>query len=308
MMARAFTGRRSFLKHGVAFLLAGGGTGAWVYAKPVDGSERASPMPRLQDGQTIDVGETALWYNDSGGDGEVVILLHPATGSGLVWEHQIPDLIAAGFRVIVYSRRGHIGSGPIDPDNPGSGTGDLIALVDALQIERFHLVGSAAGAFLVSDAALAVPDRLLSGTIASSFGGFVDPDYRRILGELKPPGFDNLPASFRELGPDYRAANPSGVRRWEALERISKHGPRARQAMLNKLSWQNIEKIRTPVMMLTGGADLYMPPSLLKVASSHFVQCETHVIPKVGHSVYWENASVFNALVIDFISRNSQSG
>src|SRR5687768_8088012 len=36
--------------------------------------------------------DTRLWYWDTGGEGEPVVLLHPATGSGLIWQYQQPAL------------------------------------------------------------------------------------------------------------------------------------------------------------------------------------------------------------------------
>src|SRR4051812_19443924 len=48
-----------------------------------------------------------LGYWDTGGDGAPIVLLHPATGSALIWEYQQPVFAKAGYRVIAYSRRGH---------------------------------------------------------------------------------------------------------------------------------------------------------------------------------------------------------
>src|SRR5689334_21103147 len=56
-----------------------------------------------------------LWYWDSGGEGPALVLLHPATGSGLVWGYQQAAFAAAGYRVIGYSRRGFSGSSAVDP-------------------------------------------------------------------------------------------------------------------------------------------------------------------------------------------------
>src|SRR5579864_7791546 len=60
-----------------------------------------------------------LWFWDTGGSGEPVVLLHPASGSGLIWSYQQQAFARAGYRVISYSRRGYHGSGPADRANPG---------------------------------------------------------------------------------------------------------------------------------------------------------------------------------------------
>src|ERR1700733_1792405 len=53
---------------------------------------------------------TRLAYWDTGGTGEAIVLLHPATGSARIWSYQQPVFIEAGYRVIAYSRRGYGGS------------------------------------------------------------------------------------------------------------------------------------------------------------------------------------------------------
>jgi pimeloyl-ACP methyl ester carboxylesterase len=101
-----------------------------------------------------------LWYWDTGGTGTPIVLLHPATGSGLIWGYQQPVLAKAGYRVIGYSRRGYINSAPFDRNNAGIGSEDLRALVDHLGLGRFHLVASAAGGSIASDFAFSYQPRL----------------------------------------------------------------------------------------------------------------------------------------------------
>lgn len=246
-----------------------------------------------------------LWFWDTGGDGEPIVLLHPGTGSAAVWGYQQPVFAKAGYRVIAYSRRGHTNSDGGAPDNLGTGADDLNSLLDFLKVKRAHLVGSAAGGFIVPDFALAYPDRLLSMTIACSQGGVTEPAYRSAIQRLNPDTFSSMPASFRELGPTYRAGNPSGVEQWEALERSSRSGTqRIRQPSKHRLMWADIEQIRTPALVFTGGADLYMPvPQMLDYAS-HLKNVETAVLSESGHSGYWEQPEAFNALVLDFVRRH----
>src|SRR5262245_52622728 len=96
-----------------------------------------------------------IWFKDTGGTGVPLVLLHAATGSSQVWEHQLPAFTAAGYRVIAYDRRG-FGRSAIDPGGvqPGSGADDLLALSERLGIGRFHLVGTAAGGGIALDFAL----------------------------------------------------------------------------------------------------------------------------------------------------------
>jgi pimeloyl-ACP methyl ester carboxylesterase len=247
-----------------------------------------------------------LWFWDTGGPGEAIVLLHPNTGTSASWVYQQPVFAAAGHRVIAYSRRGYGQSEAGLATEPGVGSADLHALMDHLGVGRFHLVGCAAGGFLVSDYALSHPDRLLSMTIASSQGGITDPAYREVSDRLQVEGFRQMPAAFREVGPSYRALNPAGTARWAELEKAAIPNGRINQKMANDLTWAAIERITIPTLLLTGSADLILPPSRLPEIASHLKNAETVVVSEAGHSAYWEQPMAFNSAVLDFISRHRQ--
>jgi pimeloyl-ACP methyl ester carboxylesterase len=246
-----------------------------------------------------------IFYRDTGGAGTPVVLLHAATGSSRVWEYQIPAFTAAGYRVIAFDRRGW-GRTEVDPAQPNSSTAadDLMALLDQLHLDRVHVVGTAAGGFVALDFALAFPQRLRSLVVANSIGGVQDPDYVELGRRIRPPGFDKLPPEFRELGPAYRAENPDGTDRWIALEKISRPpGPAApAQPLRNHITFAAIESIHAPTLLLTGGADLYAPPPILKLFAARIKNSETLVIPEAGHSAYWEQPDLFNRTVLKFLT------
>lgn len=262
------------------------------------------PMPSqapLVDG-LADIGDVQLAYWDTGGPGEVIILLHPRTGSRNIWGYQLPVFAAAGYRVIAYSRRSHAGSGSGPPDDIKTGLRDLIALVDHLKIQRFHLIGSAAGGFIVPECAVKHPERLISITIACSRAGISDPDYVSENALLSPRAFQNLPIFHRELGASYRHANPEGVAAWlELFSRSLSGSTIIRQPPEVELSWTAIESIRTPTLLMTGDADPYIPPSRLREVAAHFSNAQALIVREAGHSAYWEQPEVFNRAVLSFI-------
>ena len=161
---------------------------------------------------------TRLWYWDTGGDGPAVVLMHPASGSALIWGYQQPVLAKAGYRVIAYSRRGYFNSAPFDRDKPGVGSEDLHQLTQSLGLGKFHLVASAAGGSIASDYAFSHQDRLFSLTVSSNSFGVRDGEIAKAANLIRPKGWDEMPVEFRELGPSYRAANPEGAKHWLELE------------------------------------------------------------------------------------------
>jgi pimeloyl-ACP methyl ester carboxylesterase len=244
-------------------------------------------------------------YVDTGGGGPAVVLMHSATGHCGVWEHQLPAFTRAGLRVVAHDRRGW-GRSVVDPSGPQPGTAadDLRALADHLGLERFHLVGTAAGGIASLDFALSFPERLRSLVIANSIGGVQDEDYVALGRRMRPPQFDALPPELRELGPAYRAGDPDGTRRWIELERLSRpNGPMSPpQAMRNRITFARLEQLAVPTLLLTGGADLYTPPPVLALFAARIAGAESVLIPDVGHSAYWEAPDVFNRSVLAFLA------
>lgn len=261
----------------------------------------ASPAPVTEG--LIDVGGANLWYWDTGGRGPAIVLAHASSGSGLNWPYQQPVFARAGFRVIGYSRRGFYGSSPVAAANPGNAVEDLRILADTLGLGRFHLLGIAAGGITVLDFALSYPDRLRSLTVACSvFAGVQEPDLTATVEGLRPSGFDSLPVEFRELSPGYRATNPDGVAAWLALSAKARvAGSTGRQDIVNQASWRDLAALRVRTLLITGDADLYMPPQLLRTIAGHFARGQVRVIAEAGHAACWEQPSRFNQTVLNFL-------
>jgi pimeloyl-ACP methyl ester carboxylesterase len=267
-------------------------------------AERSSAALRES---AIDLPGVRLWYADSGGSGVPVVFMHAATGSVRNWEHQVGALTAAGYRFIAFDRRGW-GRTVTEPSGPqpGSAADDLEGLVKHLGIDRFHLVGTAAGGFVALDYAVSFASRLRSVVVANSIGGVQDEEYLELGRRLRPASFNALPPDLRELGPSYRAANPEGTRRWLELEAASRPQtpPPPAQPMKNRMTFALLETVKVPTLLLTGGADMYAPPPLLRLFATRIKGAETIVVPEAGHSSYWEQPDVFNRAVLDFIRKH----
>jgi pimeloyl-ACP methyl ester carboxylesterase len=247
-----------------------------------------------------------LFYSDTGGTGVPIVLLHAATGSVRAWEFQLPALVKAGYRVISFDRRGWGRTESAPGAAPGTAADDLISLMDRLGIDRFHLVGTAAGGFVAFDTALSFPRRLRSLVVANSIGGVQDESFAELGRRIRPPEFTAMPAELREVSPSYRAANPEGTRRWVELEHVSRPpGPPApAQPLKNAITFALLEKIAVPTMLLTGDADMFAPPPVLRMFATHIKHAETVVVPEAGHSTYWEQPDVFNRAVLDFVRKH----
>ncbi|HXM82466.1 MAG TPA: alpha/beta hydrolase [Burkholderiales bacterium] len=244
-----------------------------------------------------------IWFRD-GGAGVPVVFLHSRTGSSLVWEHQVAAFGAAGYRFIAYDRLGHGRSVLKTGAEPGTAADDLEGLMRYLGIGEFHLVGTAAGGIVAFDYALSFASRLRSLVIANSIGGVQDEDYLALHQRLRPPQFAALPPELRELGPAYRAANAQGEARWIELEQAGHSRHACEQTMRNRISFASLETITAPTLLMTGDADLYTPPPVLKLFAARIKRSQFLVIDECGHSAYWEQPEAFNRAVLGFIHQH----
>ena len=267
------------------------------------------PIPRqmpVRDG-FVEVGDAGLWHWDTGGDGPVIVLCHPASQSSEIWLYQQPVLAAAGLRVIAYSRRGVLTSqrGPTTTD--ATQVSDLGGLLDRLGIASAHLLGAAAGGITALGFAVAHPGRVRSLVLAGTIFSVDEAEWRETYARLgiAMARAKALPSDFLELGPSYRLSHPQGVARFNALEHRAKAaGPAVDLPLGARVTWASIGAARVPTLLLTGEADLFAPPPLQEMVARHMPVHEIATLREVGHAPYWEAPGAFNRLVVEFLVKS----
>ena len=97
------------------------------------------------------------------GEGDAVLLLHGFPDSSRLWRHQIPALVGAGLRAIAPDLRGFGESDKpeaVEEYAIARSVADMVAVLDALELERAHVVGHDWGAGLAWALAAYVPERV----------------------------------------------------------------------------------------------------------------------------------------------------
>lgn len=131
-------------------------------------------------GQCARLPGAELFYHDTGpapkGKGEAVIFLHAASGNADAFKHNLAAFHAAGYRAIAYDRK-NVGrsSNTLRDDALGRPHGttvqDLDSLANHLKLDKFHLIGVAAGGQVASQyVASQDSDRVLSMVLAATLG------------------------------------------------------------------------------------------------------------------------------------------
>ena len=244
-----------------------------------------------------------LCYRDSGGDGVPLVLLHANTGTSASWQPQFASFVAAGYRVIAFDRRGW-GDSIADPASgpqPGSIAGDLLALAQHLALPKFHLVGVAGGGFAALDFAGWRQDLLRSLTVAASTGSFSEPEMEQLVQNISIPGIKELPETFREIGPSFRAVEPERTKAWAHAQEKAKQPSAVAQPLNTPNTFAKISEIRIPFQAITASADLLAPPSLMARWIRHIPDATVVAIADAGHCVPMEQPDLFNRAVLEFV-------
>jgi len=256
-------------------------------------------------------------YHDVG-SGRPVLLIHgsgPGVSAWANWRLVIPEL-SKRFRVVAPDM---VGFGFTErPQNiryeMATWLGQLIGLLDALEIEKVDLVGNSFGGALALAAAIRYPQRVrrlvLMGSAGVSFP--LTPGLDAVWGYT--PSLENMRklldifAYDRSLVTDelaqlrYEASIRPGFQ-----EAFAAMFPAPRQRWIEALASPEAEIRRIPheTLILHGREDKVIPLSNSLTLSQWIHRAQLHVFGRCGHWVQIEHASRFVKLVGDFFAEGS---
>jgi pimeloyl-ACP methyl ester carboxylesterase len=138
-------------------------------------------MPGVE--RMVDVGaDCRLWVEDRGDPAATpLLLIMGANASGVTWPRSLLDRLAAHHQVVRYDHRDTGRSTSAFDTHPYAVRDlaeDAVAVLDALRIDRAHVVGMSLGGTLVQLLLLDRPDRLRSATLFATCAlgvGLADP-------------------------------------------------------------------------------------------------------------------------------------
>lgn len=108
------------------------------------------------------------------GAGPTITFLHPGLWDARTWDREFVSFAAAGFRTVRYDLRGY-GRSSRPTGAPFAHHRDLIAVLDAVGVERTALVGCSIGGSIAIDATLESPDRVSALVVVASAAEGIEP-------------------------------------------------------------------------------------------------------------------------------------
>ena len=128
------------------------------------------------------------------GDGPAVLCMHGVPASSFLYRKLVTELTERGMRALAFDLPGlGLAQRPVDFDYTWTGLGRFsIAAVDALDLDRFHLVVHDVGGPVGFELAAAIPERIASLTVLDTVVEVdtftrpwsMEPFAHKILGEL----------------------------------------------------------------------------------------------------------------------------
>jgi non-heme chloroperoxidase len=262
-----------------------------------------------------------LYYEDHG-SGQPIVLIHGFPLSGRAWERQERALLAAGFRVITYDRRGFGKSGqPSEGYDYDTFTADLDRLVTALDLRDFDLAGHSMG----------------GGEVARYLGKYGSDRVRRaVIISGIPPYLLKTPETpagvpqevFDDIAAGFRADRPAYLTEWNKNfynldqnlgSRISEEalrdswdiavGASPVATIACVATWctdfrDDLPKIDVPVLVMHAGEDRVLPieacgpPTHEAIKGSEYV-----VIEGAPHGLCWTHADEVNEALLSFVGK-----
>jgi 3-oxoadipate enol-lactonase len=253
---------------------------------------------------------------DTVGNGDPVICLHGIGGNRTNWHDQLPVFAAAGYRAMSWDARGYGLSddyeGPLDFSEFA---GDLLRMLDTLDIAKAHLVGLSMGGRILQDFYPDNSDRVASLVLCDTFPGYdasFTPEKREefvrlrkkpLVEDGKEP-IDIAPTVARTLlGP--KASEAHFQRLVDSMAALHKASYiKTVEATTNYDKVANLPLIKAPTLLVFGNDDRLTPPKIGEQMASAIEDSELVVIDDAGHLVNIEQPQRFNGVVLDFLARN----
>ncbi len=258
---------------------------------------------------SVQLADGVLNYQLEGPEGAPVLVLSNSLGTNLhMWDTQLPAF-ATHFRVLRYDTRGHgqslVTEGPYSIEQLGR---DVLALLDALDIDKAHFCGLSMGGLIGQWLGINAPERLNRLIVCNTAAKIASPEVwnpriETVLRDREAAMVGLRDASIaRWFTPAYSEANPESAKRiTDMLAATSPEGYAANCAAVRDADFRDqLGQIKAPLLVIAGTADAVTPPSGSLFIQEHVAGAE-YAEFQAAHLSNVEVGEPFSRRVIDFL-------
>lgn len=250
----------------------------------------------------------AVDYEDTGGAGKPLVLLHTLLADRTVYDRVIPHL-ADEWRVISPNFPGY-GASRGQIDGRIEAYAEFVTqFLDALGLDRVDLLGNGFGGFVAQSVALHFPDRIDRLMLVDTAPVFPDPakvPLRGLQARVLADGMEGVldAAMLRMFPPAYIAAAPEVIAERRAA--LSKADPalfaNACGALVELDHVPHLGRIAHPTLVLVGLEDQTTPPALSRQLAAGITGATLVELPGVGHCPQVQSPEAFLAEIREFLA------
>ncbi|HEX8165967.1 MAG TPA: 3-oxoadipate enol-lactonase [Beijerinckiaceae bacterium] len=252
-----------------------------------------------------------LFYDLAGPEGAPVVAFSNSLGTThAMWDLTVPALCDR-YRCLRYDTRGHGGSAIADrPASIDDLADDLAGLLDALGIERAHVVGLSLGGMTAQAFAVRHPGRLEKLVLMATSAHMPPPDaWQQRADTVRRDGMAAIVDAVvaRWFTPAFAEVDP---RRLAAVrDEFLRIDPRGYavccEAIRDMDLRERIGAIRAPTLIVAGADDPATPVAMLEDIRGRILDAELLIVPRAAHLVVVERAGIVNAHLAAFLDRGA---
>ncbi|MFI1018923.1 alpha/beta fold hydrolase [Streptomyces sp. NPDC020965] len=249
------------------------------------------------------------------GSGELVVLVMGTGSPGRVWSvHQVPALVAAGYRVATFDNRG---IPPTDECADGMTIADLVGDTAAL-IEHLgapaRVVGTSLGSRIVQELSLARPELVTHAVSLAAYARLDTPQKMLNSGQkalydsgtVLPPAYHAAVSALQNLSPA-TLSDQATAQDWLEIFELSGSaigaGARAQLDLADAVDRRSAYRaITVPTLVVGFADDATIPARLSREVADVIPGARYEEIPDTGHLGYLERPAEVNRVVLDFLA------
>ncbi|HXD63498.1 MAG TPA: alpha/beta fold hydrolase [Solirubrobacteraceae bacterium] len=253
---------------------------------------------------TVAVGDHETVVASRGDSGPPVVLLHALGLDWRMWDAVMVSL-AQSRRVFAYDIRGHgRAAGSPAPFTMDDAAADLVAVLDALGLDRAHVVGLSYGGGIAQTAAVHHPERFASlALLATTDFPFDAFEVRARSGETDGMEAQIVPSLTRWFTPAALAVDAWGVR--YAREQVRRADPRDWAAAWRSFIGLDVQGrlagFGAPTLVLAGELDASTTPQIMSAIAQAIDGAEYRELPGTPHMMSLERPELVSQALGAFL-------